>query len=497
MNLKKFFSCVTIIYCSSCTFCFFSLSAVGLKNNDENQIEFSNDNHKSSFGKISLNLDKAMDMGEKASYLAKMAIADYKALTFSQDAVLRKAYPSVSIDANRYIFSSSVNKATGVKFNGLKLYPKVSSEVGVTVVQPIGSLFEIFALVKASSAFVKVAIENAKQSKVDARFNAATAFINFKKGSQLVKVAQASVESTEKQFENAKALDLVGKIARADLLKFQLSLANALTNLAMAKETYEVTKIILAESIGLSNPELIEIDQNDDSFFQQPFNKTLDQNTLLEMAFENRYDFASANHSVNAAKYSKIVQMTNYVPKVDFVMSYTRDLDVQSINTSPVTIPATSYSSAVTLSPGYNYSKSDIQDRFLFGLKLNWTIWDWGVRQANIDEKIAEESKAKVALDYKKSMIRIEVQKALLHLKFSLQNIESAKTSLTLAEEAYTRSNARFETGKETAADLIGAESDQTRARGNLEDAKGDLILSWLSLFKTIGLPLELKQGAL
>jgi len=56
-----------------------------------------------------------------------------------------------------------------------------------------------------------------------------------------------------------------------------------------------------------------------------------------------------------------------------------------------------------------------------------------------------------------------------------------------LAEAVFKLTKARSQQGQATTTDVIIAERDQTRARGGLVNARGDVDVAWLKLQKAVG----------
>jgi outer membrane protein TolC len=97
-----------------------------------------------------------------------------------------------------------------------------------------------------------------------------------------------------------------------------------------------------------------------------------------------------------------------------------------------------------------------------------------------------------LAVESAESGIRLDVTKSFWALKGALESLDTAKTSIKLAEEIYRLTQVRFRNGQATSTDVVAAERDQTKARGGLVNIRADLDLAWLQLQRSIGKSPEL-----
>ncbi|APJ02973.1 hypothetical protein AXG55_03200 [Silvanigrella aquatica] len=418
-----------------------------------------------------LTLESAMNMTEHYSFVAKMSQQDLLISEAQENAALRSMLPNVSGSANYMFNSSSVNQLVGTSLGAQYGFPETNSSAGsLTLTQPLVGLYSLYNGLMQSSALTRAALQNRTQSRVDARFYGAQAFINAQKAEQLLKTAKSSIEVSEKQLKDGNAQFNAGKLTNADLLKFKLDYENSKTNLIQAETTYKVTLITLAEAIGIKNINLITLDDSDKSVWEAKSQKLPNLEKIFSPGMAKRHDLIAAKENVEASKYATQQTYSTYLPTLNFVATYSRNFLAKDITYNNVTYSASSYS-----------------DTLSYGLQLTWNLVDWGVRQAQISSTIASEQKAKYNLENLSMNARIDITNSYLQLQNAIQVLDSSKVSVQYAQDAYLQMKARFDNGQVTATDLIAAANDQTTARANLANAKGALDLAWMSFQKSIG----------
>lgn len=420
-----------------------------------------------------LTLEAAMNMAESFSFTAKMSQQDFNSTEAKEDAVLRGMLPTVSASANYMMNSSDVNSLVGTSTGTASGFPDTTTSTAtLTLNQPLIGLFSMYSALQQASALTSAALHNRVQSRIDARFYGAQAYINLQKADQLLKTAKSSMEVSEKQLNDGNAQFNAGKLTNADLLKFKLDFENSKTSVIQAQTTYKVALITLAEAIGIKNSSAITVSSSEKSVWETKSQKLPSLESILSPSMSQRRDVLAAKENVDAAYYGKVQTYSTYLPTLNFVTTYTRNFNAKDITSA---------------STGQTYYSTDIQDQMSYGLQFTWLILDWGVRQAQISGAVASEQKAKYNLENLNLNARIDVTNSYLQLQNAIQVLDSAKVSVQYAQDAYSQMKARFDNGQVTATDLISSANDQTTARANLANAKGSLDLAWISFQKSTG----------
>ncbi|KAB8029215.1 TolC family protein [Fluviispira multicolorata] len=424
----------------------------------------------------SLSLENAMEMSEQYSFSAKIAQQNENISESQYDVAYRSMLPTLTASGTYLKNSDSVNKLVGTTFGAQYGFPDTTTATAtLNVTQPLVGLAPLFLAVQATAAQARAAIQNKNQSRVEARYYGASAFINAQKADQLLKTAESSLQVSEKELRDSEAQYNAGKLTNADLLKFKLNLENSRSTLIQAQTTYKIAMLTLAEAIGIKDFRTITLQSGEKSVFESKSAKIPDLGNVFSPAFTQRFDLKAAEETAIAAKYSKYQTISSYLPTLNLIANYSRNFQ-----TADVTVNET----------GTTYKKEDIQDTFSYGIQLNWVLFDWGVRQAKISGAVAQEQTAKYNLENLNSQARIDITNSYLQLKDSVQVLESAVVSVQYAQDVYAQMKARFDNGQVTATDLISSSNDQTSARAKLANARGTLDLAWIAFQKSTGVKL-------
>jgi|GEM_PF-2982963 len=420
-----------------------------------------------------LTLEQAMRLAEERHYPTRVASENAEAAEARVSQAKGNALPRLELDAQRVWFSESVNKLTGVA----PQYPEGVFTGGIQVSQPLIGLAPLFLQVRAASMQASVSRNIASTSKLDARIAGAQAFLNAQKAGQLVSVAQASLAVSEKQARESQAQLRAGRLAQADAMRFELSLQSARQQLSQAKITQDIALTALRET--LATPEtLYRIEAPATSFFETRKPELPPLPTALGDAEKRRTEARNAESAVKISEYYKLASDLDYLPSLNAFARYERDFNAKAIQFPGPPAPAAARR---------DYSKSDIQDKFSYGLQLKWNIWDWGSRWNRSSEYAANLRSARIQQEQAESGIRVDVTQSLLTLRAAMEALETSKASVRLAEEVYRLQKARFEAGQSTTTDVLGAERDQTQARGQLVNVRGDLDFAWLKFQRALG----------
>jgi OMF family outer membrane factor len=423
----------------------------------------------------SLTLAEAMKMAEERNIATQSSKLNKEIAEAKIGQAKGSLYPRLDMDAQRIWFQKSANELVGKS----PQFPSRVTTAGIQLVQPIIGMAPLFLQIQAATLQSESASLDESTSKRDVRILGAQAFLNAQKALQLISIAELSHQVSESLFKESKAQLRAGKISQADSMRFELALTEAKQQLSLAHFTYKIAHSALLEILNRPS-EIVTLEAPKESRWEASGLSISDLETTQLQAKEGRSEAKNASSNVKVAQYYKLASELDYLPSLNFFTRYERDFEAKDS-----TVPATGPSAT-------KYSKKDIQDKFSFGLQLKWTLWDWGTRSHRSEEFISQVQKAKLAVESAESGIRLDVTKSFWALKGALESLDTAKTSIKLAEEIYRLTQVRFRNGQATSTDVVAAERDQTKARGGLVNIRADLDLAWLQLQRSIGKSPEL-----
>lgn len=421
-----------------------------------------------------LTLQQAMQLGQEKAFQVRIAAAQAEEAHARASQALGALFPRLDADAQRILWDPEINKATGQPW--APQFPRRVTTAALQLSQPIIGIFPLTLLARANAMMADVATLNAEQAKRDGALLGAQVFLTALRAQQFLKIADTSVALVEKQKSDAEAMFRAGKLSKADLMRFELNLADARAQKTQAAVAEELALLSLSENLQQTfSP--TQLDAPSESFFEMRKLSPPPLEEVVRTAFEKRPELKAAKNQVSIANLTTWAARLDFSPSLNGFARYERDFEISDLKTRATDTP-----SNFVLA-----NQKNIRDKFSFGLQLKWSIWDWGIRWNKISEVVAQRTKAEIAREQAESFLKTEVIKSYLDLKSAIDLLQSSLSSVRLAEEVYRLTQARFTNAQVSSTDLILAERDQARARGGLVNARAEVDLAWFRLRRNMG----------
>lgn len=297
--------------------------------------------------------------------------------------------------------------------------------------------------------------KTARQLKLDTT----TAYYNVLQARNLVKVAQESVDNLAEHLKNVQAQYAVGTVAKSDVLRSEVELANAQQNLIKAKNNYDLAVTSLENIIGL--PLGTELTLKEELAYT-PVKMTLDQ--ALDIALANRPELKQAQLGIQSAQYGLKVAQSGSRPTVNF----------------------TAYND-------WNDHDFPGLDNSTWGMSViaSWNVFDSGLTKSKIKQAQAGIDQAQAQAKYTRDNVVLDVQQAYLSLKEAEKRIQTTQVAVDKAQEDYNIAQVRYSAGVGTNLDVMDAQVALTQAKTNYIQALYDYNTSRAKLEKAIGAPVQ------
>lgn len=250
-----------------------------------------------------------------------------------------------------------------------------------------------------------------------------------------------------------------GMIYKNDMLRVQVQLNEAELNLSKAKDGLIISKLSLAQTIGMAgNAEITLSDSVVGSF-----------NSIINDGF------------LNAADNRPEIRLLKKVLEVQFLQEKLLKADFKPT----VGLLASGFAG---LGRKMNFADGSNTIASYYGLlSVNIPIWDWGQKAGKVKEQSFKIRAQQTQLEDTKELISLEAQNAYLQLNQSARRIDLSGISVQQAEENLRLSNDRFTAGTVTGQDVLEAQTLWQQARSNVIDAKVEYKINEANYKKTIG----------
>ncbi len=271
-------------------------------------------------------------------------------------------------------------------------------------------------------------------------------------------LSRESVNRLEEHLKNVKAQYDVGVVAKVDVLRSEVELADAQQTLIQAENAYHIAEATLNKIVGLPMDTTLKLQ---DSMQYTPYDN--DMKYCLDYAAEHRPDLEQARQNVEAAKGALKVARSGYMPQVSASAS-------QNWND--------------TNWPG------DENGNWSVGVGVSMNIFDTGVTMSKIHGAEADLAKAEESYRDAVDSIMLEVRSTYLNLREAEKRIKTTEVAVAKAEEDYHIAQVRYMAGVGTNTDVLDAQVALTDAQNNYVQSLYDYNTSKTSLETAIGVPM-------
>jgi outer membrane protein TolC len=264
-----------------------------------------------------------------------------------------------------------------------------------------------------------------------------TAYYDLQEAGSSVIINKAAVTDATRSLSDAQLQEKAGVGTKFDILRAQVQLANANQDLTRSQGQQQISQKKIAQLLSV----------NDNTEYQAA-------DAVKELG---SWDFSLED--------SLIVAFKNR-PELK------QQLVRRSVSEQQEIIASAADSAQVNLFANYSLSKvinntTPLQDQYSVGARLTWNFWDGGAAgarssQEKINQEIAENQFTTI-----RNQIRFEIEQAYNNLSTNKKNIVTSTQALQQAEESLKLARLRFQAGVGTQTDVIQAQTELARARGN------------------------------
>jgi outer membrane protein TolC len=283
-------------------------------------------------------------------------------------------------------------------------------------------------------------------------------------GNAYLQIIEASsrIRAQEAQVQNARALydravDQVqaGTAPRIDATRTEVQLHTEEYNLSIARNNFEVAKLVLGRAIGLPLGQQFELADT------LPYSEIAPLTTAeaLDIAYKARSDFRSAFDSQKSAAQTLSAAKGERYPTVAVNGDYG------------------------DIGPAFGHSHGD----FTFQAGIRVPLFTGGRIKGAITQAEAELRQRKAETENLRGQIDYDVRTAFLNLNAAKEQVAVAKQNVELANESLARSKDRFTSGVTDSVEVVQAEQALASANDQYITSLYNHNFSKLSLARALG----------
>jgi len=309
-------------------------------------------------------------------------------------------------------------------------------------------------------------IEKAKFSEQAIRsdyiFQVAQAYIQAMNLKRLLEVADAEVERLTTYRDSVNEKLTVGSVTKTDLYRAQAELSKAKTN-----------QIVACNKVGIAKAEIVRLTGIEDRFSIAPgdikeiehFSVSLEE--IKSHALENRYEIKEAEKDVDIARRTIAYEKGEYWPRFEFEGGY-REKDI-------------TYDTDTGTQDQYDTEEAYIQAKLVF------TLYDGGLRRAQVRQAVAKQRQAKQTLANKEKAVILESKQSFLEFNTAKSALINLADEVKSAEENFNAVQMQFKYGMADSIDIMDANTLLVDAQRRISNARSSFYLSMLKIIYTQG----------
>lgn len=371
-----------------------------------------------------------------AEYNRKAAKADYSAAKGARGISI-----SLSHDSSRGGYADYARRSVN---GGTPIWTKSignSHSNSITASLPIFTGGELQGQIGQAKANYRSMLSAEEQAYNEMKETATTGYFNMLNATNMKALRQESVDRLQAHLDNVIAQYNVGIVARADVLRSEVELANAQQNYITASNEYDVAEATLNNIIGtpLGTTLLLK-----DRLQYEPYEN--DMAYCLAYSEQHRPELKQAEYAIDSAEAALVVARSGHMPKV-----YANASNNWGGNGSDW--------------PG------DDDENWSVGVTASMNVFDSGVTWSKIHAAQENLAKAKESQRQIKDNVELEVRTDYLSMREAEKRITTAQVAVASAEEDYHIAVVRYQAGVGTNIDVMDAQEALTQAKTNYYQA--------------------------
>lgn len=416
-------------------------------------------------GVVDLTLVESVKMALNNNRTIKEADTDVDSAKWARHEARRAAGPQLTWEGSARKIKGKAgdyidqHQMGNINYDGTKSYTNSFS-----VAIPLYTGGKIENSIAASEYGIDVADLTMEATKQNVRYQTTAAYYSILQNRNLIQVRQEAVDTLAAHLKNVNAQYTVGTVAKSDLLRSQVELANAQQNLINAQNDYDISVAAFNNIVGLPTNTIVNASE------ELTYTKyELSLPACTEYALYHRPDGLAADRGVKAAEAQMNAAKSGWQPSLTAQVSRNLGGDGPFKTNGSVDNNSTTY-----------------------GVVATWNIFDNGITEAQVAQKKAALKKAQQEALAMDEQIQLEVQTALLSLQAAEKNIQTTKVAVDKAQEDYKIAQVRYSAGVGTNLDVMDAEQALITAQTTYITALYNYNTSKASLDLAMGIKVDL-----
>ncbi len=401
-----------------------------------------------------LTIDDALKIASQHAFAVRSADTAIEKTRNQISAARGSLGPKVTLDGSYTRFDS----ATTANFGGSSVIvsPIDQKQARLSLNWQADLAGNIGKAIKAAQNVTDAAIAQRDSQVNDVKQRVRQAYFGVLQSRELLGVAEQARDANKARLANAEAQFRAGTVAKVDVLRFKTQLAQSEADVLASQNRGRLAKQALNNTLGrpIETPfEAVPIEGLPGA--------DASPEAYVREALSLRPDARAQAHTLEALRYARLVESRGLSPTLNFSAVHQRNIDAQGFSARDATTTGTAV--------------------------ISWPIFDSGITKSRVNAARRDEEQAELGLEQIELGISLEVRQALSNLSDAKARLAVSETQAEFAEETYRLAKVRYEAGEGIPLEVTDAQTELTRARAGLVNARYDYLNAYAALQRGVG----------
>jgi outer membrane protein len=334
---------------------------------------------------------------------------------------------------------------------------RVTGTAELQVAQPLSGAFVIGTLIERDQAAAAASQAQRDGVRVEIAYQTAEAYLGALQARTLGQIARATLSQLDADLQHAKVLLQAGTLQQVDVLRLDAERARIEQQQLTADTTALGARRRLAMLLGFPDGTELALVDVDTTPPALPWT----EEEAVARARRDRSEARVAEANRHVAELGVDVARANYFPSISLQGIYSHAISAASFGTAT--------------------------DSAYIGLTLDWNLWDWGKRTAEVEGTRALSRQALIAQSALADQIAVDTRARWQSARTAQATLEVTARGLAAAGEAQRLQAARYSHGAATTVEVLDAETALANAKAQAAIARYQYLVAWMGLSRAVG----------
>ncbi len=322
-----------------------------------------------------------------------------------------------------------------------------------TAAQPLTQYFKIHAGVNVAKADAGIAHDDAQRAQNEVALKMKQLYYGLLSAERRKQAAELRIEAGEERLGEARNGVEAGAVLELKVLEGKAQIAEAHHALGSLEDAISDMKVEFNDLTGLP------LDTDVELVAPEPETSDVTAGDLEADALAHNPEVAAAEQTLKKARAGLSAAHAEYIPEVGAFAQYVHQDGVPLLT----------------------------ENNGLVGLRMNWTLFEFGKRSGQVHERQAQVAEAQENLRHAQNRVRVEIEKSVRKVRRAETGLEAARESVEARAEMRRITANQVEAKTANASALKEAEGQLAEAEAVLFQAEAERATARAELERTLG----------